>query len=138
MPGNFLMSQSRGEIAERLDGMRNKFEKAQEELNKFTRKIDSESGSLATNKVTLMQEFGRQNEGIKELIKRLQVQRAYSDEIQKKLDSSLETNNDLRYQWDEATNESLSNKNKVKLLTFQLEGIEEELDIAERFLLNLL
>lgn len=117
------------EMAERLEGMRMKYEKTQEELKKFTRKIDETGdGPLGKHKVTMVQEIERLNEEINELNKRLKIQRGYSDEIQRKLDNSLEANRGLHYQWDEATNEGLANKKKVKSLMMQLEEMDEKLD----------
>lgn len=117
------------ELAESYNEMRKKFEITKQGLEKFTRKIEeSDNDPLGKHKVTVMEEFERLNEEIIELNKRLKVLRAYSDEVQKKLDSSLEVNRDLHYQWDEATNESLSNKKKVNLLNMRIEELEENLD----------
>ena len=117
------------ELSESYNEIRKKFEITQQGLAKFTNKIEgSENDPLGKHKVTVIEEFERQNEEIIELNKRLKVLRAYSDEVQKKLDSSLEANRDLHFQWDEATNESLSNKKKVNLLNMRIEELEENLD----------
>lgn len=117
------------ETTEKLDEMRNKLEKATVELKKFERKIeDSDISSFGKHKVTVLEEVERLTEEVRELNKRLQVQRAYADEIQKKLDDSLETNRNIYNQWDEATNEALSNKKKVESLTQKRTELEDQLD----------
>lgn len=116
-------------ITEKLDEMRSKFEKATAELKKFERKIeDSDISSFGKHKVTVLQEVERLTEEVRELNKRLQVQRAYADEIQKKLDDSHETNRNIYNQWDEASNEALSNKKKVESLTQKRTELEDRLD----------
>lgn len=116
-------------IHEKLDEMHNKFDKATAELKKFERKIeDSDISSFGKHKVTVLEEVERLTEEVRELNKRLQVQRAYADEIQKKLDDSHETNRNMYNQWDEATNEALSNKKKLELLTQKRTELEDQLD----------
>lgn len=117
------------EMAEKLSEKQKKLDKAELELKSFERIIeDTDISSLGKHKTTVLQECERLTEEVRELNKRLQVQRAYSDEIQKKLDDSLETNRDIYRQWDEATNEAMANKRKVETLTMKVEKTEERLE----------
>lgn len=125
------------EISERLEDVRNKFDNAQLDLKKYATRIEESEGSpLGQHKVTVLQECERLASEINDLNKRLQVQRAYSDEIQQKLDHSLDTNRDLFQQWDEASNDSLANKKRVDLLTSRLGSTEDELDKAKESMLH--
>lgn len=115
------------ELAEKLSEIRKKFEKAEEELKTTSQRFE-ETDSLGKHKKTILLEYERVTEEVRELNKRLQVHRAYSDEIQKKLDESIENNRDLYRQWDAASNEGWANKKKVESLQIQVEEKEEQLD----------
>lgn len=125
------------EMSDRLDLITAKFGNAQNELKKFATRIEESDGSpLGQHKVTVLQECERLSSEINDLNKRLQVQRAYSEEVQHKLDDSLETNRNLFQQWDEASNESLSNKKRVELLTAKVETMIQQLDKMNESMLH--
>lgn len=125
------------EVAERLEQMRKNFEQAQDKLKAFTNRIDNSGDfELGEHKVTVLEECERLTEEIRELNKRLQVQRSYSDEIQKKLDDQLEKNRDLFHLWDGATNEGLANRKKVEMFHHKVEMMEEEMEKVSESLLH--
>lgn len=126
----FDSSQSREvEASERLDELRKKFQSAQLEINQFKVQIDeTDSNPLGKHKVTLIQECDRLTGEVKDLQKRIQIQRVYTDETQKKLDDSLAQNQELYRQWDEATNDGMSNQKKAKNLEVALEAKSDQLD----------
>lgn len=64
----------------------------------------------------MIAECGRLSGEVDELNNRLQLHRAYTDEIQKKLEDALESNRDL-----------LSDRKKVEAMTLRLQSNEEEL-----------
>lgn len=125
------------EVTEMLDQTRKKLINAQEEIKSFAKKFDdAELSQLGKHKVTVLRECERLTQEIRELNKRLQVQRCYSDEIQKKLDDQIEKNRDLFFQWDGATNEGLANKKRVEMLNHKVEMMEEEMDKVSETLLH--
>lgn len=114
---------------EKVEEMREKINEQQEDLAKLGNRIDSSDlEQLGKHKKTVVQEVERLTAEIDDLKKRLQVQRIYSDEVQMKLDESLEKNRDLFYQWDDATNDSLSNKKRVDMLKIKVDQLEESCD----------
>lgn len=116
-------------MAEKLNELRQKYEKAQEDLKKFSRKFDdTDINPLGKHKNSILHECERLTEEVRELNKRLQVQRAYSDEVQKKLDDSNEKSRELYREWDEATNDNSNCKKKNEHLTTKTKELEEELD----------
>lgn len=97
--------------------------------DKFTRSADdSQQSTLGAHNVTVIQESERLTAEVQELNKRLFIQRAYSDELSSKLESADGKNKDLYQQWDDATNESLVNKQKNEQLQQKVESLEEKLE----------
>jgi hypothetical protein len=115
---------------ESLTGLKQKYSVLSENLKKLTSRKLEDSDELGKHKTTILQECERLLMDNAELNKRLLVQRAYSDEMQKKFEESLERNRQLWSEWDQSTNESLSNKKKVENLTKQLQDIKEEFETA--------
>lgn len=119
-------------------------QKAHESLNKLTSQYvlkhgqdkftthadDSQQSILGAHNVTVIQESERLTAEVQELNKRLFIQRAYSDELSMKLESADSKNKDLFQQWDDATNESLVNKQKNDHLQQRVDTLEEKLENA--------
>lgn len=125
------------EMSEKLDGMREKLGRSVAELKRFERQFeDTDMSSLGAHKTTVMQECDRLSEEVRELNKRLKVQRAYSDELQKKLDDSVANMQEFFRQWDEATNETLSNQKKVESLRKKVSEMEDEMDRVNETMLH--
>lgn len=87
-----------------------------------------DTDELGESAATVLQECDRLTTEIAELNKRLLIQRAYSEELQKKLEASQEKHQELYHQWDTATNESLSNRKKVETLTFTVNELREQVE----------
>lgn len=98
-----------------------------EQNKKMTTKFEA-SDELGDDGVTVLQECDRLSTELAENKKRLLVQRAYSDELQKKLDDQTEKNRELFREWDSATNESLSNMKKVENLTLRVDELRDQLE----------
>jgi len=109
---------------ESLNVTRDRYLNLKEKLQKMSSKLEM-NDELGEHKFTVLQQCERLHVEVEELNKRLFVQREYSEELQKKLDDSLEKNRDLFREWDTATNESLSNKKKAEKLQKTLDDIKE-------------
>ena len=118
-------------------------QKAHESLNKLTKQYvkhgqdkfttqpdESQQSILGAHNETVIQEAERLSAEVQELNKRLFIQRAYSEELSIKLDNADEKNKDLFQQWDDATNESLLNKQKNEQLKRNVDSLEEKLENA--------
>ncbi|CAO1419677.1 unnamed protein product [Diamesa serratosioi] len=118
-------------------------QKAQESLNKLTNQYvkhgqdkftsqpdDSQQSLLGSHNVTVIQEAERLSAEVQELNKRLFIQRAYSNELSLKLENADSKNKDLFQQWDDATNESLLNKQNNDQLQRKVDSLEEKLENA--------
>ena len=115
-------------VTEQMEVTLNKLNKTKKDLEKFTYKVDTEDETLGKHKTTVLQECERLTSEIDDLKSRLQVQRAYSDEIQMKIQDLTQKNQDLYLQWDDATNSSLANQKQVGLLKTKVFEMEENLD----------
>jgi myosin heavy subunit len=114
---------------EKLEEIREKYNEQQKDIAKLTNRVDnSDLGQLGDHKVTVIQEVDRLTAEIDDLEKRLQVQRAYSDEIQTKLDDSLEKNRELFHEWDSVTNESMANKRRLDVMRIKVSNLEDTCD----------
>lgn len=111
---------------ESLNQTREKYLALVEQTRKMGTKFE-ESDELGENAVTVLMECDRLSTELVEVNKRLLVQRAYSDELQKKLEDQIEKNRELFRDWDSATNESLSNRKRVEILTARVEELKEQL-----------
>ena len=111
---------------EKVEEMREKNLEQQQDILKLSIKVDtSDLGQMGKHQKTVIQEIERLTAEIDDLNHRLSMQRTYADEIQKKLDESQEKNRDLFYEWDQATNESISNKKRLDTMKKNLEQLEE-------------
>lgn len=120
------------ETSEKLGALRLKYDSALLELKRCNVHLDENDGSqLGKHKATLIEECSRLNNEVKELSNRLQIQRAYSEQTQKKLEESTAANQELYRQWDEATNDGMSNQKKAKKLEETLEQKNDELRSLE-------
>lgn len=116
------------EINEKLAEARTELAGAQKELKNLSYKIEDPAGSpLGPHKVTVLAECERLSAKVNDLNKRLLVQLAFNDEIQNKLDESLEKNREIFKEWDEATNESLSNRKLLDSLKSRLSAMDDKL-----------
>lgn len=110
---------------ETLNITRDRYLNLKEKLQKMSSKLEMNE-ELGEHKLTVLQQCERLFVEVEETNKRLFVQRQYSEELQKKLDDSLEKNRDLYREWDLATNDSLSNKKKAEKLQKTFDEIKEE------------
>lgn len=125
------------ELTERFDELRNQFDSTQKELKNLSYKAEDTDGHLqGKHKVTVLAECERLSAKVTDLNKRLLVQLAFNDEIQDKLDESLEKNREIFKEWDEATNESLSNRKRLESLTKRLASLEEKLQMTTDSMLH--
>lgn len=124
------------ELTERFDRLRNQFESTQKELKNLSYKTEDTAGLQGKHKVTVLAECERLSAKVTDLNKRLLVQLAFNDEIQNKLDESLEKNQEIFKEWDEATNESLSNRKRLESLTKRLASLEEKLQMTTDSMLH--
>lgn len=116
------------ETNEKLAEARTELASAQKELKNLSYKIEDPAGSpLGQHKVTVLAECERLSAKVNDLNKRLLVQLAFNDEIQNKLDESLEKNREIFKEWDEATNESLSNRKLLDSLKSRLSAMDDKL-----------
>ncbi|CAG9806741.1 unnamed protein product [Chironomus riparius] len=111
---------------ESLNVTRERYLTLKEKLQKSS-KLEM-NDELGEHKLTVLQQCERLHVEVEEVNKRLFVQREYSEELQKKLDDSLEKNRDLYREWDAATNDSLVNKKKADKLQMSLDEIKEDFD----------
>ncbi|XP_070506938.1 cilia- and flagella-associated protein 58-like [Chironomus tepperi] len=110
--------------SESLNVTRDRYLNLKEKLQKMSSKLEMNE-ELGEHKLTVLQQCERLHVEVEELNKRLFVQREYSEELQKKLDDSIEKNRDLFREWDSATNDSLANKKKAEKLQKELEEFKE-------------
>lgn len=93
------------------------------------RSMDYEpSDDLGDHKMTVLQQCEKLNVEVDELNKRLLVQRAYTEELQSKLEEEKDKNQNLFREWDLATNQSMSNKSKIEKLQKKNDELNEMLE----------
>lgn len=123
-------AQTREQTAqEAMHILRDKLEKLQKETEKFTERKDATDelgASLSKHKEGILRERDRLNAEVEELNRRLQIQRLYTDEMEKKRVESETKVKDLYKLLDETSSEAFKEKRTLENLRVQLIELNQE------------